>query len=155
MRRLILLGVSLWALMLALVACHETGDDSATAQGDTSCSAANVKSKEGETVDLGCIKVTIVKSDFSSSQLSVTVLVENKSDKTLTLKPAYFSVTDSSNTNALPTTCGGKGGFSGELTNGQKQENDICWFLVGGTPPITVSFSVPGSGTAAFELAQK
>src|SRR5438874_6112695 len=109
MRRIALFLV-LFVLPLALVACHETSsDDSGTTTTDTEA-AVNVK--EGETADLGGVKITIVKSALESSQLTVSVRVENQSSSVISLKGSALTATDASNTNGLPTTCGGRGGFS-------------------------------------------
>ena len=150
MRRYGLMFVLVLALVLA--ACHESGEDT-TVAGDASCNSKDVTAKEGDTVDMGCLTVSVPKAEFAAFQLNANVIVENKSDKTLNIKPSLFSATDSTKTAGLPTTCGGTGGFSGELAKGEKIDSHICWFIVGATPPITLQFSVPGSGVVSFTLA--
>ena len=148
MRRIALFLV-LFVLPLALVACHETSSDDSTTTTNTEA-AVNVK--EGETADLGGVKITIVKSALETSQLTVSVRVENQSSSVISLKGSALTATDASNTNGLPTTCGGRGGFSGDLAVGDKLDSTVCWFMVGAKPPITVTFS-SGTHKASFTLA--
>ena len=150
MRRVILCCFLLACLPLALGACHETSDDSSSTTVTSPDSGTALK--EGETADLGGVKVTVVKSDLESSQLTVSVRVENQSSGVISLKSSAFAATDASNTNGLPTTCGGRGGFSGDLAVGDKLDSTVCWFLVGAKPPITVTFAA-GGHKASFTLA--
>src|SRR5438067_13841309 len=149
--RHLLLFFALFVLPLALSACHETSDDSGSTTTDT---GAPVSVKEGETADLGGVKVTVVKSDLESSQLAVSVRVENQSSSVISLKSSALTATDSSNTIGLPTTCGGRGGFSGDLAVGDKRDSTVCWFMVGAKPPITVTFTAVGR-KASITLAVK
>ncbi len=152
MRRIISVCVVLLSCLFALSGCHEFSEDNSAA---ASANTTEIKLKEGETGDLGGLKVTVLKSEFAASQLNINVRVENKTDKPFTLKSSNFTVSDDSKTEGLPTTCGGRGGFSGELAVGDQIESDICWFLVGGTPPLTVTFEPPGRGKALIALNAK
>ena len=150
MRRVIWCCFLLACLCLALSACHETGDDTSSTTSTSPDSGTALK--EGDTADLGGVKVIVVKSDMQSSQLVVSVRVENQSSGVVSLKSSSFTATDSENTIGLPTTCGGRGGFSGELAVGDKIDSTVCWFMVGAKPPITVTFAA-GGHKASFTLA--
>ncbi len=152
MRRRVILIVTTIVLFVSLTACHEFSGDS-TSTNSNNCKPADQTVKENQVADLGCVKVTFTKSEYAASQLSVSVSVENTSDQPLNLKQSLFDASDASKTNGLPTTCtrtGGKGGFSGALAPGEKADTDLCWFLVGGTPPIKLVFSVAGSGNVTY-----
>ena len=148
------LGVLL--MLFTLAACEGDTGDTTEPLGTNGCLATDQTVTDNQTADLGCVKVTFTKSDYSASQLTLSVRVENTGTQPLTMKQSLFDVQDASKTNALPTTCtrtGGKGGFSGDLAPGDKAETDLCWFLVGATPPIKVVFNVPGSGSASYTVA--
>jgi hypothetical protein len=139
-------------LLFLLTACHETGDDT-TAVGSSSCKPNDQTVADNQTAELGCVKVTFTKSDYSASQLTLSVKVENTADQPLSIRQSLFDVQDAGKTLGLPTTCtrtGGRGGFSGDLQPGDKAETDLCWFLVGAVPPIKVLFGVTGSGKATY-----
>ncbi|MBI1801061.1 MAG: DUF4352 domain-containing protein [Chloroflexi bacterium] len=138
---LFLLGL----LAFLLSGCHEFSEDAnepTPAAGSTPPTEVTVK--QGETANLGGIQVAVLQSEFANSQLKISVRVENKSSEPLMLKTSNFTAIDSTSTEGLTTTCGGTGGFSGELAPGEKIESGICWFLVGAKPPITITY-VPGS----------
>jgi hypothetical protein len=154
MRRFVLLSVGVIIVLFGLTACHEFSDDTTTtASGE--CRTDDQTVADNQTADLGCVKVTFTKSQYAASQLDISVRVENTSDQPLNIKQSLFDAQDSGKTSGLPTTCtetGGKGGFSGQLQPGDKAEADLCWFLVGATPPVKVMFGVTGSGKVTYTV---
>ena len=152
MRRMFAVWVGLLLCLFVLNGCHEFSEDTTSA---TPVNKSEVTAKQGETANLDGLQITVLKSEFFNPQLSLVIRIENKTEKPINLKSNKFVAMDSADTQGIEVSCGGKGLVAtGELKTGEKIDADLCWFVVGAVPPITITYdgSLDGLGKAIIKL---